>query len=162
MNEIFYQNTVDNFIRWFWKSISHIILKKTDISSLKVVVGKAIFTTSIVTVKSCLKEEAINVREESFVNPLDFFPRRTTYSIRKAGCIYTYIQQKVFSRKFLYHIFVYINVCTYLDYAFTYYLRSFILYYFLNFQMESNFVPTQKLFLKNPNIFLDHCVHSKY
>ena len=158
MNEIFYQNTVVNFIRWFWKSISHIILKKTEIFSLKVVVGKAIFTTSILTVKSCLKEEAINVREESFVNPLDFFPRRTTYSIRKAGCMYIhiltiYIHQKVFSRKFLYHIFVYINVCTYLDYAFTYYLRSFILYYFLNFQMEFSFVATQKLFLKNPNIF---------
>ena len=63
-------------------------MKKTEIFSLKVVVGKAIFTTSILTVKSCLKEEAINVREESFVNPLDFFPRRTTYSIRKAGCMY--------------------------------------------------------------------------
>ena len=65
-------------------------MKKTEIFSLKVVVGKAIFTTSILTVKSCLKEEAINVRKESFVNSLDFFPRRTTYSIRKAGCMYTY------------------------------------------------------------------------
>ena len=63
-------------------------MKKTEIFSLKVVVGKAIFTTSILTVKSCLKEEAINVREESFVNPLDFFPRRTTYSIKEKLAVY--------------------------------------------------------------------------
>ena len=73
-------------------------MKKTDISSLKVVVGKAIFTTSILTVKSCLKEEAINVREESFVNPLDFFPRRTTYSIRKAG-LYIYLLYYIYPPK---------------------------------------------------------------
>ena len=74
-------------------------MKKTEIFSLKVVVGKAIFTTSILTVKSCLKEEAINVREESFVNPLDFFPRRTTYSIRKAGCMYIHYTYYIYPPK---------------------------------------------------------------
>ena len=59
--------------------------------------------TTLSTVKSCLKEEAINVRKESFVNPLDFFPRRRTTYIRKAGCIYI---QKVFSRKFFFAIYL--------------------------------------------------------